>query len=134
HGGGWTVLWGVSGADNGPVIVSDVARTGNPLTFGDYNLSLAVKAWFSSRSTETVFVRSDGPWLRMDAPLLTARILEPGSQDYHQEVIITADSGATRTAVMGWTNYNISRGGDYGITTIDHGFDHHSALYRHLNA
>ena len=36
------------------------------------------------------------------------------------------------SCAMGWSNYNITHGGDFGV--VNTSFDHHSTTYRHLNS
>lgn len=131
-GGGWTIVSAFTGADNEQPLTSDTETlTNNPLTFAYYNISRAKKIALSAVSTETLFKRSTGEWLKASAPAFDANLNTPNT---HVDAIVTvtASDGTSVAAYMGYSNFNNSMGGDFGITQA--GFDHHSANYYHLRA
>lgn len=131
--GGWTVVHSLNGADGQQPLVSDTEVGGDPATYGQYNISRAKKVALAAISTQTLFLRNSGPWLRMNAPLFDAN-LTVATQHPHTNVTLTARNGTTASAVSGYANYGYTSGGDYGLTSG--GFDHHagSTTYVHLNA
>jgi hypothetical protein len=144
-GGGWTVVYAASGADGEVPLVSDAIRVGDPLAFRHANQTRARKAAVAAVSTESIFVRSGGPWLRVDHPLFDAALAQPGSHA-HWPVHLTARDGTTAAAFMGYSNFDIDGGGDFnlsvspdGDTCPDMGFhttqgvDHHDQRWAHLN-
>lgn len=133
NGGGWTILYGTSGGDGELGLAAHATAGGDPLAFAYYNLTRGDKAVFSAQADESLFVRSDGPWLAASHPLYTIRIADPQNTWEQFDVLLTASNGATTSARMGWSNFNTSGGGDYGITTTAHGFDRHNTNYYLLN-
>jgi len=134
-GGGWTILASYSGADNEQPLVSNIEVTGlNPFNFEHTNLNISKKIALSIISTESIFVRSGGVYIKVNRGLFDSTLSSSGNIEANYPVVVTANNGATVSATMGWSKYNISGGGDFGITTRSGGFDHHSGLYRKLNS
>jgi len=71
-GGGWTVLYSATGADNEVPLTSNVEVVEeSPLgeEFVSYNLPQSLKSVFSERSSETMLWRSQDEWIVVDAPV-----------------------------------------------------------------
>ncbi len=142
RGGGWTVVYGTSGADGQQPMVGDVEANGSPLLFAAYNLNRAKKAALSTTQTQSLIKRSSGVWLHIDKPLFNANLTVANSE-MSIAATLTSSDGVTAPAYIGYANFNIAGGGDFGIsqspdaTTCDgttvNGFDHHSVAYRKLN-
>lgn len=130
-GGGWTVLHSVTGADGQQPLVSNTEVGSDALTFGHYNTSRAKKMAIAALSSETLFLRSDGNWLRASAPAFD-QSLNTANTHVHVSVTLTANNGTTASGTMGYSNYNYGSGGDFGI--VSGSFDHHSTSYYHLNS
>jgi len=130
-GGGWTIVAAYTGGDGEEPLVSDNERNGNPLSFQHYNINRAKKMALSAISTESIFKRNNGTWIKVNHALFDNNLNTPNTCT-HYSVTITANNGATASGYMGYSNYQYSGGGDYGITNTA-GFDHHSTSYRHLN-
>ena len=133
-GGGWTIVYASGGGDGEVGIVSNTPVAGDPLTFAPYNLSRANKAALVTGAEESLFLRSGGAWLIASKPMFTARIAFPENTDEQIDTLLTASDGSVTSARMGWSNFNTSGGGDFGITTTAHGFDLHSSNYYMLNS
>ena len=143
NGGGWTVFYAATGADGQQPIVSNTeVLANNPLLFQAYNAGVAKKLGLAAISTETMFVRSGGIWLRADKTAFDNNLQIPNATT-KKAVNLLASNGATAAGFMGFTTYNFSGGGDFGVsvspdgptcngTTVT-GFDHHSTAYRMLN-
>jgi len=130
-GGGWTILHAITGANGEQPLVSNAEVAGDPMAFAHYNTSRAKKMGVSAVSTETLFLRSDGRWLRASAPPFDGNLNTPNTHP-HLNVTLTARDGATATAVMGYSNLNYVYGGDFGVRTG--AFDHHTPSYYHLQS
>ncbi|MFT6145699.1 MAG: hypothetical protein ACJARS_004120 [bacterium] len=132
-GGGWTVVHAVNGADGQQPLVSNTEVGGDPDSYEQYNVSRAKKMGLSAISNDTLFLRRDGRWLRMNRPAFDSTLATSNIDREWSGVTLTARNGATTTtAVAGYTNFNITHGGDYGVNSA--AFDHHSGSYRHLNS
>jgi len=132
-GGGWTIITGITGADGEEPIVSDTeVLSGNPLSFEHYNMNRAKKIALDAISNETIIVRNNGAWLKVDDSPFDAN-LDTANTDIHKNVTLTANDGSTALWVLWYVNYNNTRGWDFGITNPS-GFDHHNNTYRHLNS
>jgi len=143
NGGGWTVFYAATGADGQQPIVSNTeVLVNNPLLFQAYNAGIAKKLGLAAISTETMFVRSGGIWLRADKVAFDNTLQVPNTTS-KKAVNLLANNGATAAGFMGFTTFNFAGGGDFGVsvapdgptcngTTVT-GFDHHSAAYRMLN-
>ena len=144
-GGGWTIVYAATGGDNQVPITSDTAVNGNPLVGAYHNLTRAQKIALSSLSTESLFSRTDAEsWLRVDKPMFDAGLAVANTRA-SVAVNLRANDGATALGFMGYSNYDITGGGDFGISmrpaggtcggglTTVNGFDQHSASYRNLN-
>ena len=131
-GGGWTIVYAATGADGEQPMVSDTEVGGNPLAFKHHNLNRQKKAAISAVSSRSILVRNNAAWLRWSHALFDNNLLS-ANQHSHYPVTITASNGATASGVAGWSNYNYSGGGDYGVVT-SRGFDHHLTVYYHLNS
>jgi hypothetical protein len=130
-GGGWTIVTAITGANGEEPLVSDVKRHGNPLLFGHYNVTRATKMALSALAHESIFVRSNGRWLAADRPLFDAN-LDTASQHTDIPVGLRTSNGTTASGYMGYSNYNITGGGDYYVGPAP--ADHHLTLYHHLNS
>ncbi len=139
-GGGWTIVYSSNGADGNVGLVANQEQGGNPLSFGHFNLSRAKKMALSAISTQSIFVRETGAWIRTTHPLFDQNLTD--NSHAHFAVTLTADNGASATGWMGYATFNISGGGDYNLSqqsgkacsnTLVNGVDHHSSTYYHLN-
>ena len=145
NGGGWTVFYATSGADNEQPLVSNVeVPGGDPLAFQHYNLDRAKKVALSANSTETLFLRhmSQG-WLKFNSPAFDPTLLM-AMKFAKKPITLTANNGISAPAFFGWSNFNINGGGDFGITQSpdmvtcnpnmqNTGFDHHDNRYYMVN-
>ena len=143
-GGGWTIFYAGAGVNGEQVMVSDTeALVNDPLTFTAYNVNRAKKIQLSALSTETILVRNNMTWLRVDKPAF-GPTLAMANQTSKFAVNITSSDNMSTPAFMGWANFNFTGGGDFGISRSPDGntcgnvptttgFDHHSANYRMLN-
>lgn len=147
-GGGWTIISSITGANGEEPLVSDTEVVGNPLAvvMEHSNLNRAKKMALSAISTESLFWRTSAIWLKVDKPLFDANLATATTRQTPQLVNLTTSDAVpvTATAFMGYVNYDISGGGDFGITTrpggatcsgssATDGFDQHSSTYRNLN-
>ena len=130
-GGGWTIIYAATGADNQQPMVSNIEAPGNPLAFKHYNLSQQKKVAISSVSASSILVRNNSTWLKWNQALFDNKLLGT-NQHSHYSVTITASNGSTASGYAGWSNYNNSHGGDYGVLKSVN-FDHHNTAYYHLN-
>jgi cysteine-rich repeat protein len=142
-GGGWTVFYATNGTDAQQPLTGNTDVLGNnPLNFLPYNHSRARKIALSQISLETLFVRAGGVWLRADKPAFDAGLNAPNTV-VKGPVNLTGSDGMTAPAFMGYANFNIIGGGDFGLSlapdaatcngTTVQGFDHHGANYHMLN-
>jgi hypothetical protein len=142
-GGGWTVFYATNGTDAQPPLTGNNPVLGNnPLIFLPYNHNRARKMALSQISGETIFVRAGNLWLRADKPAFDATLDTPNSLAAFAVNLTTSD-GVMAPAFMGWSNFNISGGGDFGVSLSPDaatcsgmtmtGFDHHSTNYWMLN-
>ncbi len=143
-GGGWTIFYGKSAADNEQPIVSDTeALVNDPLTFKAYNLSRARKLAIAAGATQTLFVRKNLTWIKADIAAFDASLLVPNST-FKKATTLTASDKTAAAAFLGWANHSYAGGGDFGLARSPDavnncgfltmmGFDHHSANYRMLN-
>jgi hypothetical protein len=137
-GGAWTIVSSHAGADGQQGFTSDVALTaGNPLNFEAFNLTRAQKVALSAIETDSIFVRQNLPnaplWIKANKPMFDATLANASTSNSYP-AILTASNGVqnTTTGRIGWSNYQITGGGDYGV--ISGTFDLHSTSYRHLNS
>ena len=142
NGGGWTIFYSATGADGEDMITSNSGQSGNPLSFAHYNVARSVKMDLSAISTETIFVRNDGKWVRVSRAAFDGNLNNSGSNHNHYSVSLTANDGTSANGFMGWSTYNNTHGGDFNLSMVDgdtcngttsSGVDHHSATYHHLN-
>ena len=144
-GGGWTVFYAATGANDQQTMVSNTeVLAGNPLNFQHYNIDRAKKILLSEQSTETLFVRNNNTWLRADDPAFTAN-LNMNNFTHKVPVMITANNGTSGAAFMGFATGPITGGGDFGISQSPdgptcnnqfqtmQGFEHSQATARMLN-
>jgi hypothetical protein len=138
--GGWTIVYSASGADGEQPLVSNTEASGDPLEFMNFNLNHAQKMVLSSLSTESLFKRNTGPWIKTNHALFDQSL----SSNTHQHYSVTVESsdGQSVSGWMGYSTINIAHGGDFNVTTTDgkacsyntnQGVDHHSSSYYHLN-
>jgi EGF domain/Fibrinogen beta and gamma chains, C-terminal globular domain/Calcium-binding EGF domain len=130
QGGGWTIVYSTTGANNEVPMTSNIAQDGNAFS-GHFNLNKTQKKNLSALSNSSIFVRHSGEWLRASHELFDSA-LTTTNQEAAYDVYLTASDGSKAFGNMGWSNYNISGGGDYHITE---GYvDYHSTDYYHLNS
>jgi len=123
-GGGWTVLWSTSGADDEEPFTSDTAvAVGDttPLAGGAFNIDRTQKALFAARPSETLIRRSDTAWLRVShapvPPVFGDAAIHPLRRTY--PVTIAAANGlvvVTATGSMGVSTSSVSGGGDFSVS------------------
>lgn len=145
-GGGWTLIYAVTGANGEPPITSDVAAAGPPTDFAadpaiaSYTTPWALRAALGDAATETLLLRDDGAWLRVDAPLFDSSMT---GDTAWAEVTATASDGTSVDAYWGWSKVDIADGGDFHISQrpdgttgggpTTHGVDGHNDRYAMLN-
>ena len=129
-GGGWTINTAETGTGQ-QGLTSDTETAGDPLSSQAYNINKQKKVDLSNVSTESIIKRNGGTWLKADHAFFDSNLLV-ASQHTHWNVNLTSSNATTATGVMGYSNYNNSGGGEFGIVTT--AFDHHSTNYYHLNA
>jgi hypothetical protein len=138
--GGWTIVYASNGGDSNVGMTSNSEKSGDPLAFAHHNLNRARKMALSALSTQSLFVRSTGPWLRATHALFDQNL--SGNSHQHFAATLTSNSGASAAGWLGYATYNISGGGDYNVSmqsgnscsnTMVNGVDHHSSSYYHLN-
>lgn len=135
-GGGWTIIYAATGTAGEEPLTSNTAVGGNPLMFAAHNTSRALKVAIAKMSTESLFLRevaaAKGPFIVVNHAMFDADLLKDNGQRTYYPVTVR-DSNATPSYVsnvaMGWSRFNITRGGDFGITSANVPFDHHNALY-----
>ena len=133
-GGGWTIIGAVSGADGEEPFVTDTVLSGNPFLFEAYSLTRQQKSAISAGATESLF-RQTAATLVVDAPMFGVDGELAGSEDVFREygVTVTASDGSSDpNGWIGWSNYNIGGGGDFGITNSA-AMDKHNSNYQMLN-
>lgn len=131
RGGGWTIVYAATGADGEEPMVSDTAVAGDAFT-AHFNLNRAQKMAVAALSANSIFVRTGGgAWMIADSALFDGT-LDTTDSEAHYTVNLRSDDGVTAVGEMGWSNYNISGGGDYHVSTGP--VDHHSANYWVLNS
>ena len=134
NGGGWTIVYGATGADGEQPLVSNTDVAGDPLTFKHHNLNRAKKMALSAISSQSLFMRQDSSWLRVNRALFDGK-LDTKNSHSHFAVTLTASNNLSASGWMGYSNYNIAHGGDFNLSTskVANGVDHHSSSYYHLN-
>ena len=132
NGGGWTVVYGSAGADGEYGISSDTETTANsPLSFLFHNLNRAKKVAISNLSTESIIVRTNSDFLKWDKAMFTNALQSPNSTQFLTATCSTG-AGVSTACKAGWSNYNSSSGGDFGVTSGS--FDYHASNYFMLNS
>jgi cysteine-rich repeat protein len=147
-GGGWTVFYASGGGDGEKQLVSNIEVMGNPLIFQPYNLNKQKKLALAFVSTESIYVRPLGIWLKANRPtfdVLNGTGLDVGLT-IKNPITLTTSNGVVVPAFMGYSTVsaNITGGGDFGITQSPDaitcgqnmqmtGFDHQSTTMRMLN-
>jgi carbonic anhydrase/acetyltransferase-like protein (isoleucine patch superfamily) len=131
--GGWTIAFAATGANNEQAMVSNTAVSGNPLAFQAYNTTRQRKVDLSALATESIFVRNNTAWFKINSALFDGTLLG-GNTHAHYLVTVTAKNGAQDTsAVAGWSTTGSTHGGDYGVRNTT-SFDHHGGNYYHLQS
>jgi cysteine-rich repeat protein len=116
NGGGWTIFYSTTGADNEQPLVSDIEVIGDPFTNKHSNFTRAAKIALSANSTETLFRRSSGDWLKANSAAFDASLATPMTL-FKKGVALQTNIGiGTPNAFLGWANYGYQGGGDFGIT------------------
>ena len=143
-GGGWTIVYAATGAAAEDPITSDTAVAGNPLEFAAYNVGRALKVAISELSSESLFLRESsatagakGPLIIVNHAMFDEQLLDPNGQNtYFPVTVRDGETPPTYTSSvsMGWSRFHISGGGDFGITSRNVSFDHHSTNYWMLRA
>ena len=141
-GGGWTIVGGITGANGEEPLVSNTEVAGDPLSAQAYNINRAKKMALSATAVQSLFKRPGNVWLRANKPMFTAG-LDTLNTTTAVATKITANDGTTADAFLGYSNFNIGGGGDFGISispdgatcggSTVNGFDHHSTSYWNLN-
>ncbi|MCA9657276.1 MAG: hypothetical protein KC486_02950 [Myxococcales bacterium] len=142
-GGGWTILWATSGANNQQAATGDIqVLDGDPLNFEHYNRNRIFKALLSFVSAEGLVRRQSGDtWIKFDHVPFDESLTQV-SKHAHFATNFTAADGTTAPGFVGFANYNIAGGGDFNLSMADGatcngsttmGVDHHSGNYYHLN-
>ncbi len=133
--GGWTIVHSMNGTINQQPLTSNTEVSGNPFSNASSNISTLKKQNISLISSESLFKRSTGVWLKANIPIFDGNLTTASQHPHYTNVTLTANDGTqVTTAVMGYSNYLNSGGGDFGITTSV-GFDHHnSTTYYHLRS
>jgi len=134
-GGGWTLVNAHMASTGQYRLLDNTEANGNPLLYQTYNLNLLKKESISAVSSESLIKRSVGSWIKVNHALFDDNLIGAGNQHIHYQVVVTASDGTSvSNCQMGYSNFNSVGGGDYGITTSGHVFDHHSTSYYHLNS
>ena len=142
-GGGWTIVYAATGADNQvPVTSNTEVLMGNPLMFQYYNLSRNKKVLLGALSGETLFVRNNNTWLKANAAAFNDK-LTMNNQTHKVPVSLAANNGVQAMGFMGFATFSTQGGGDFGVTQAPDaatcggmtmtGFDHHGVNFRMLN-
>lgn len=132
--GGWTIVHSMNGTISQQGLTSNTEVSGNPFSNASSNISTLKKQDVSLISSESLLKRSNGKWLKLNIPLFDANLTTASQHPHNTNVTITADDGtSTSSAVVGYSNFNNTNGGDFGITTAV-GFDHHNTTYYHLRS
>jgi len=93
-GGGWTIVAAFTGATGEQNLTSDTESTGDPLAFAHYNLNRSKKMAIAAASSETLFLRSGGTYLKVNAPAFDAN-LNTANTHVHNPVTITTSNATT---------------------------------------
>ena len=142
-GGGWTILWATSGGDNQQPMTGDgEVLGGDPLAYQAYNRKRAFKVLLSGLSSEGLIGRKLGKvWLQFDHVPFD-ETLTMANKHRHWATTLKASNGITKSGFVGFSNYNITGGGDFNLSLTDGntcggktvmGVDHHQTKYWHLN-
>ena len=138
-GGGWTVLWATSGADDERAFTADGNVTGsgaNPLGYEAYNLPRRAKALLASRRGHTLFSRSATEWIVADhAPVDDGLTSNTGAWAQWPVQLRAAVGASGRVTLRGWLGYSTSAsttgGGDLALSlsrVTRHGADANADL------
>jgi len=130
-GGGWTIIFsqGSTNSCGNPRMTTDSDVSGDALNAEWYNVNRAKKTAVSDHSSETIFVRASGNWIKYNR-----KTFDTWNSHQQRSVTVTAASGATASSVeMGYSITAIGGGGDYGLTSSG-GLDHHGGNYYNLNS
>ena len=114
-GGGWTIVSSYTGADGESPLTSNVVRSGNPMTFGHYNTARQFKSLLSTVSSESLYLRSSGVWLRTNVPMFSSNLATDGLTEIQSTAIATTSGGTVADVMQGWTTKPITKGGDFGV-------------------
>jgi hypothetical protein len=134
-GGGWTVVSAQTGVDGEVTVTSPNEVDGNPLLFQAYNLNTWKKAKLASKSHESMIMKKNGQWLKLNTALFQANTLLTANSRAEWLATASVQSGNTTLVKVGYTTDPalVSGGGDYGIAISPPGLDHHSNTYYELN-
>jgi hypothetical protein len=134
-GGGWTIVHAITGADGEQPLTSNTEVAGDPLSWQHYSLNQAKKMAISGVSTQSIFRRNSGVWIKVNSAMFDAALATPNTH-MHKAVTVTASDASTAPGYIGYSNFNNSGGGDFNVSTnaVVDGVDHHSTAYYHLNS
>jgi hypothetical protein len=131
-GGGWTVLYAATGANGEQPATSDAPAGGDPLALAHYNINRARKVALSEAATESLLWRSANSWLKVAHAPFDADLLAANKHKSWSTSAVASNGASDGSVRIGYANYNISGGGDFGVTN-GVPFDTHSDSYWYLN-
>lgn len=138
-GGGWMALYksDTSVASNRR-FSSNFNLTSNTGYWDDYSVDYGIRSGIRSivgSSGKTLVNRSDSGWLVINGTVWTSTTHTSGNFRFEFNSNIYTSNGTTDGSVeVGFTNYDVSVGGDFGIATSSNGLDHHNtSTYYNLN-
>ena len=133
NGGGWTVVYGSAGGNSENGLSGNTESTANnPISFLYYNLDRTKKLKISANATESILVRSNNEYLKWSRAMFSPNLTTANTMEKYGPLTCTSTNGTTATCYAGWSNYNNSSGGDFGVTNSSN-FDNHSTSYYMLN-
>ncbi len=132
-GGGWSLVHANGAQLTDQKIVSDTLKTGNPFKFESYNLTRKQKAALAAKSKELIIVNEKDSWLKIAHPVFDQDLLKAETLKIHKNVAVTDKSGKKATAWVGYANFGIKNGGDFGVADESYGFDNHGKDFQLLN-
>ncbi|MCS7086614.1 MAG: fibrinogen-like YCDxxxxGGGW domain-containing protein, partial [Bacteroidia bacterium] len=132
-GGGWSVVHANGARLDDQKIVSDSLKLGDAFKFESYNLTRKQKAALAAKSQELILVSDKNVWLKVSHPVFDRDLLKPETLKIHKNVAIADKSGKKARAWVGYANYGVKNGGDFGIADESYGFDNHGKDFLLLN-
>lgn len=106
EGGGWTIVYAAESQVHGQdLLVSDVPRNGDPLSFEHYNTRRTFKASVASTATETLFQQiTPSQYIILESPIFDDRLLRDHEFPYR-----TREKSSVE-----WSNARIRTSGEDG--------------------